>query len=210
MKAKEVNEFFRKARGKSSSGNDGMSYKVYKKLRSRLFLLLREAWQKKIVAEWWYLAEGIYLPKEENSEDLGQSRHISLLNIDGKILFAFISKRIIDYAKKNWYIDESVQKAGLPKIPGCIEHTYFIWSTIQEAKNKNENLSVIWLDVANVYGSVRHRLIEKATENFWFSEELKNMLIQYNNSICMRFSTDKFTTQWQRLEVVLPLDVLFQ
>ena len=46
-----MNEFFRKARGKSSSGNDGMSYKVYNKLRSRLFLLLREAWQKKIVAE---------------------------------------------------------------------------------------------------------------------------------------------------------------
>ena len=80
----------------------------------------------------------------------------------------------------------------------------------KKQRTKNENLSVIWLDVVNVYGSVRHRLIEKATENFWFSEELKNMLIQYNNSICMRFSTDKFTTQWQRLEVVLPLDVLFQ
>ena len=122
IKVKEVNEFARKVHGKSSSGNDALIYKVYKKfplLRNKLFLLLREASQKKIVEEWCQLAEGIYLPKEENSADLGQFRLISLLNIDGKILFGIIGYRVIDYAKKNEYIYESVQKAGLPKIPGC-------------------------------------------------------------------------------------------
>ena len=33
-------------------------------------------------------------------------------------------------------MNESVQKAGLPKIPGCIEHASSIWSTMQEAQNR--------------------------------------------------------------------------
>ena len=32
-------------------------------------------------------------------------------------------------------------------IPGCIEHAYSISSTMQETKNRIENLSVIWLDL---------------------------------------------------------------
>ena len=42
---------------------------------------------------------------------------------------------------------------------------------IQEEKNRTENLSVMWLDLANAYGSVPHRLIGKAMENFWLPEE---------------------------------------
>ena len=75
IKAREVEEFVRKARSKSSPGNDGVSYKIYKKcprLRKILFFLLRKMWKKEDVAERWEMAEGIYLPKEENSEKLGQ------------------------------------------------------------------------------------------------------------------------------------------
>ena len=42
---------------------------------------------------------------------------------------------------------------------------------------------MIWLDVANVYGSVPHRLIEKATENFWFSEEQQHLHAIFNRQI---------------------------
>lgn len=75
IKMKEVNYFEKKTCVKSSPGNDGVSYKVYKKyplFRNRLFLLLRKAWQKRIIAERWQLAERIYLSKEENSEELRQ------------------------------------------------------------------------------------------------------------------------------------------
>ena len=110
----------------------------------RLFLLWREACQKNTVAELWQLAEGIYLPEEE---------------IGGKI-FGIIGKAILDYERKNGYINESAQEAGFPKIPGCVEHAYSIWSKIQETENRKENLSVIWLDLAKAYGSVPHRLLE--------------------------------------------------
>ena len=49
MKKKEVDDFVKKARSKSSPGNDGISYKMYKhcpKLRKQLFLLLRHMFRK--------------------------------------------------------------------------------------------------------------------------------------------------------------------
>ncbi|KAL9964680.1 hypothetical protein ACROYT_G028355 [Oculina patagonica] len=171
IKMKEVDDFVRKARAKSAPGNNGIIYKVYKKcplLRNHLFRLLHEMWRKKSVADRWCFAVGIYLPKEENAKGIAQFRTISLLNIDGKILLGIIAKRVIEFVQINGYVNESVQKAGIP---------------------------------ANAYGSVPHGLIEMAMENFWFPEPVKAMLMQYYNKFRMRFTTDGFTTNWQRLEV---------
>ena len=204
LKAKEYNDFIKKALAKSSPGNDGVSYEVYKKcsrLRNRLFLLLRKMWKTRDVADRWAIAEGLYLPKEENSEELGQFRPISLLNIDGKIMFGIIAKRIIDFARANGYIDETIQKAGVPNIPGCVEHAYSIWEEIQNAKEKKSDLSVIWLDLANAYGSVPHAIIEEAMEFFWIPEEVRKMIMLYYDKFLMRFTTNDFTTDFQRLEV---------
>ena len=51
--------------------------------------MLRQMFRKKDAAKRWYLAEGIYLPKEEESKDIGQFRTISLLNVDGKVYFVY-------------------------------------------------------------------------------------------------------------------------
>ena len=67
IRKKEVDEFVRTAREKSAPGGAGVSYKLYKyceHLRHKLFLLLRELWQKGKVVDEWCKAEGIYLPKE--------------------------------------------------------------------------------------------------------------------------------------------------
>ena len=176
IKEKEMQEFITKARSKGSPGNDGVSYKVYKKcprLRNMLLLLLRKMWKAKRMAEKWQTAEGIYLPKEEKSENIGQFRPISLLNIDGKIFLGIIARRIINFVRANGYVNESVQKAGMPRIPGCIEHAYAIWEEIRRAKDLKSDISVIWLDLENAYGSVPHVLIQEAMEFFWFPKELK-------------------------------------
>ena len=204
LKMKEVEDFVKKARAKAAPGNDGICYKVYKyctKLRLRLFLLLKDMWKNKEVAERWSIAEGIYLPKEEDSKDIGQFRPISLLNIDGKIIFGIIAKRIITFVTKNGYVDESNQKAGIPGIPGCVEHAFSIWDAIQDAKVNKKDLSVIWLDLANAYGSVPHVLIEEAMEFFWIPEQVRAMVRKYYDLFKMRFTTGAFTTEWQRLEV---------
>ena len=76
IKAKEIDEFIKKSRSKSSPGNDGKSYKVSKKcprLRIILFLLLRKIGKEMFVADRW--------EREEKSEKLGKFRSIPLLNI---------------------------------------------------------------------------------------------------------------------------------
>ena len=135
FKKKEVNDFVRKARAKSAPGGDGVSYKVYKycdRLRHKLFLLLRQLWREGEIVDEWCKAEGVYLPKEAEAELIGQFRPISILYVEGKIYVGILAKRTVSYIQNNGYINESVQKAG---IPGCIEHAFSIWDVIQDAKS---------------------------------------------------------------------------
>ena len=204
LKKKEVDDFIRKARAKSAPGNDGISYKMYKhcpKLRKQLFLLLRQMMRKKDAAKRWFVAEGIYLPKEEEAKEIGQFRTISLLNVDGKVYFGILAGRVMKFVQANGYIDETVQKAGVPGIPGCVEHAYAIWDAIQKSKEHKENLSVVWLDLANAYGSVPHKLLKMAMEHFWIPEEIQQLMMKYYDNFVMRFTTAGFTTEWQRLEI---------
>ena len=79
-------------------------------------------WQKGEIVDGCCKAEGIYLPKEAEADLIGQHRPISILNIDGKILMGIFERRNVKYLQQNGYMDESVQKAGIPGVPGCVEH----------------------------------------------------------------------------------------
>ena len=108
----------------------------------------------------------MYLPKEQNAENIGQCRPIPIINLACKIFMEILSKRTMTYLQSHGYVDESVQKAGVPGITGCIEHAFTIWDAIQEAKKTNESLNVVWLDLANAYGSVSHELLLKPMDFF--------------------------------------------
>ena len=204
FKKKEVDQFVKKARAKSAPGGNGVSYKAYKycdRLRQRLFLLLRDLWREDNLVDDWCQAEGIYLPKEAESKTIGQFRPISILDVEGKIFMGIIAKRAVSFLQSNGYIDESIQKAGVPGIPGCIEHAFSIWDTIQEAKKDKADLNVVWLDLANAYGSVPHAILMKAMDFFYVPVKVKNLMMCYYDKFKMRFTTQTFTTDWHRLEV---------
>ena len=82
----EVREVVHKASASSAPGLSGTSYKVYKyfpKLLLRLFKLLRVFWRRGKIPDQWRVAEGVWIPNEENSTQLDQFRIISLLCIWG-------------------------------------------------------------------------------------------------------------------------------
>ena len=54
----------------------------------------------------------------------------------------------------NKYVNTSIQKGGVPGVPVCIEHSSMIWEAIQRARKRRLSLYVVWLDLANAYGSV--------------------------------------------------------
>ena len=204
----EVQEVVRKARASSAPGGNGIPYLLYKRCPEVLRILwglLRVAWRKGVVPQEWCIAEGVFIPKEENSKGISQFRPISLLNIEGKIFFSILTKRLTAYLTTNGLIDTSVQKAGIPGFPGCLEHATMIWSTIRQAHQDKMDLHVVWLDLANAYGSVPHALISYALHYFWIPDQVADLLTRYLGSFWMRFAASTYKTQWQALQVGIPM-----
>ena len=92
-----------------------------------------------------------------------------------------------------------MQKAGLPGLPGCLEHCSMIWHTIQEAKRLKLDIAVVWLDLANAYGSIPHWLIRFALEFFHIPEKMIRMVDTYYGMFKMQLTTRTYRTKWQDL-----------
>ncbi|CAG5130209.1 unnamed protein product, partial [Candidula unifasciata] len=200
----EVEDVVKKASGKSAPGPNGVPYVLYKrcpKILKMLHVLLRQAWIRNHICPEWSKANGVYIPKEQDSKSLSQFRPISLLNVEGKIFFSVMARRLTQYLMTNKYIDTSVQKGGIPGVPGCLEHATMIWEAIQRAKHERTNLHVIWLDLANAYGAVPHRLLWRALRMFHVPTQISQMVEQYFSKFALRFSTSTFTTRWTELQI---------
>ena len=100
-------------------------------------------------------------------------RTMSLLNVEGKLYFGLKADRLTKYAVANGYIDTSVQKGGVPGVSGCMEHTGILTQLIREAKEGRKDLVVTWLDIANAYGTIPHRVIMTALQKAYVPEEIR-------------------------------------
>ena len=203
LKLTEVTDVLKKARAKSAPGPNGVPYKVYKKcpgVARLLWSYLKGMWNKKRVSKSWKRAEGVFIPKEDKAKKVEKFRTISLLNVEGKVNFSIIARRLGNYVLRNKYIDTSIQKGGIPGVSGCLEHTALLSQLIREARSTKKNLAVTWLDIANAYGSIPHKLIFKALEKAHVPDEVKNIIEAYYDDIRIRFTTEKFTTEWQKVE----------
>ena len=93
-----------------------------------------------------------------------------LTECGGKIFFSVLARRMTSYMTENSYVDTSVQKGGVPGFSGCVEHTSVISQLIQEAKVNKKDLTVVWLDLANAYGTIPHTLIEESLKHYHIPE----------------------------------------
>ena len=203
IKLSEVQDVVKKSRSKSAPGTNGIPYLVYKRcprLMKRLWKLLRILWRNDIFPKDWTLAEGRYAPKEEESKTIDQFRPISLMNVEAKIYLSVFARRMTTFMVDNKYIDTTVQKGGLPGHPGCLEHNSIITQLLREARQKKGNLAMVWLDLANAYGSIPHMLVAKAMMVYHIPLKVQELVLTYYNNISVRFTTKTFTTAPQRLE----------
>jgi len=139
-------------------------------------------------------AEGIFVPKEEDSKDIGQFHTREDIHVSA----CPTSHYIHDQQRVNIYT--SAQKGGIPSFSGCIEHTSAISQLIRKSKIKKQDLTVVWLDLANAYGTVPHQLIDFALKHHHVPEQIQNIVRSYYSDINMRFTTKNFTTSWIQLE----------
>ena len=129
-----------------------------------------------------------------------QFRTISLLNVEGKIFFSVLSRRLTTYLLENKYIDTAVQKGDVPGFSGCIEHTSAISQLIREANVNQSDLTVVWLDLANAYGTVPHQLIETVLEHYHVPGHKQRNIEKYLEGIKLRFKVVDQKTKSQNLE----------
>ncbi|GFR70068.1 reverse transcriptase [Elysia marginata] len=71
-----------------------------------------------------------------------------------------------------------------------------IWEAIQRAKSEKLNLDVVWLELANAYGSVPHEMIQLVLRMYHVPEDIQVILDYYFSGFRMRFSKN-----WINLEV---------
>lgn len=200
---KEVQEVVKSARANSAPGPSQVPYKVYKhcpSLLKILWKLLQVIWRRGTIPDQWREAEGVWIPKDENSIKLEQFRAISLLSVEGKIFFSILARRMTDFLLKNKYIDTSMQKGGIPGVPGCLEHTGVVTQLIREAREGNGDLAVLWLDLANAYGSIPHKLVEAALDHYHIPLKIRNLILNYYENFRLRVTSGNVTSDWHRLE----------
>lgn len=179
LKWKEVENVVLRARAASAPGPNGLPYKLNKNapdVLCFLWRLMRMVWRKETIPKAWRRAGGVLIPKEKDATDINQFRPISLLIVEGKIVFIIIAQRLSTYLERNKYIDTSVQKAGIPGFSVCLEHTSMIWHQIQAAKKDKRDLHVIFLDLANVFGSVPHKLLWESFHFFHMPEPITTLV----------------------------------
>ncbi|XP_077380867.1 uncharacterized protein LOC144020874 [Festucalex cinctus] len=199
---KEVEEVIKAARSASSPGPSGVPYLVYKRcpeLLQHLWKTLKVIWRRGRVANQWRRAEGVWIPKEEDSKNINQFRTISLLSVEGKVFFSIVSRRLTEFLLKNNYIDTSVQKGGIPGAPGCLEHTGVVTQLIREAHENRGDLAVLWLDLTNAYGSIPHKLVELALHLHHVPNKIKDLILDYYANFRLRFTSGSVTSDWHRL-----------
>ena len=116
---------------------------------------------KGIISLQWQSAKEIYIPKVNPpaAHNISDFRPIALLNMEGMLFFSLVSRRLEKHLIcNNKFINKSVQKGCMEKVPGCWEHISIVWVGLKEAKSKNLSLATIWLEYANAYRSIPHKL----------------------------------------------------
>lgn len=158
-------------------------------------------WLKWTIPTVWQRAGSILIPKKNNSSDISQFRQISFLNVEGKIFFSVVARRLTTYLEKNHFIDTLVQKAGVPGFPGCVEHFSMIWHQVQATKRDGRDLHVVFLDLANAFGLVPHNILWAAFSYFEVPEAITALVKAYFVELQICLATTEYTTAWQHLDV---------
>ena len=85
-------------------------------------------------------------------------------------------------------------------MPGCLEHTGVQTQLLREAKENKGDLTVLWLDLANAYGSMPHKLVEEALMRHHVPPSVCDLIADYYKNFRQRACSSSVTSEWQTLE----------
>ena len=86
----------------------------------------------------------------------------------------------------------------MEKVPGCWEHMSMVWSALKEARSNRTDLSTIWLDIANAYGSIPHKLIFFALERYGVHPKWISLIKNYYVGIYSKSFSEFAPSSWHQ------------
>ena len=204
LKFRDIQCVLASRRAGSSPGLNQIPYKVYKhcpQISSFLFNIFKSCMSRSFIPVQWRIASETYIPKVNppDPSSIKDFRPIALLNVEGKLFFSLISLRLENHIiKNNGLIDKSIQKGCMEKVPGCWEHMSMVWNALKSAKSKKCSVSVVWLDIANAYGLVPHKLIVFALRRYGVPESWIKVVTAYYSGLWSKCFSSSSPSDWHR------------
>ncbi|XP_057310675.1 uncharacterized protein LOC130648636 [Hydractinia symbiolongicarpus] len=168
---------------------------------SFLCTIFQACLKKSFIPVQWRIASEVYKPKNNTPcpSNIKDFRPIALLNVKGKLFFSLISKRLESHIiKKNNFINTSIQKVCMEEVPVCWEHMSIVWSTRKNAKAQHSSPSATWLDIANAYPSVPHKLIFMSLKRYGVPESWIRLIQLYYDSLWSKSFSASAPSSWHQ------------
>ena len=89
--------------------------------------------------------------------------------------------------------DGLTQKGFLPGIAGCIEHATMSHEAIRDTRLHHRNICFAWLDLKNVFGSIKHMFIQTCLSRYHFPPSLSKLVLNYYENPIAKVSVSTST-----------------
>ena len=198
IRPRDVKNTLKQCNKNSSPGPDGISYKILLKLpvtHHMLATLYNKVLEYGSPPRGWSESIIKLLHKKGNCSDPSNFRMIALTNCVGKVFHLILSRRFTTYLTQNRLIDETMQKAFLPGINGCIEHNIVLDEIVRDARNKKKTVHITFFDFANAFGSVPHNYILHSLRRNPFSPQVLQYVETFYNNIRAKVVTKSFQSE---------------
>ena len=186
---------------------DGIPYQVFKKcpaLQEALHDLFNTCWMCSAVPLQWKTASVKLIGKQAAADDPtlpNNFRPIALTPCVGKLFTTIFCRRWLSFMLSNKYLDRGIQKAFMPRTPGCIEHHLKLATVGQNVRKKHRSLAVCWLDLANAYGSVHHSLITFSLQHYHAPPQFLNLIQNLYSNLAATINSSHWSSPPIPLEV---------
>ena len=201
IQPEEMSAAIEQSRSSSSpSPIDQIPYMVFKKCPSLLPALMNLynlCWEFSAVPKAWKIAVISLIPKMSAAEDPskpGNFHPIALTSCVGKIFTSVMKTRLHSHMSLNGYLDNNIQKAFQPKVPGCIEHYTKLAAAVSEALKCHKSLTVCWLDLANAFSSVHHQLISFTLRHYHAPKQFVKLVDHLYTDLFVSVSTKDWSS----------------
>jgi hypothetical protein len=182
----------------SAPGPYGVPYKVYKRFRcaaAKLHLICRRVVAERRTPACWGHAYMILLTKKNRPKTHAKHlRNIACSSTAGKLFWTGMLGMLDPFLTKNRYLNPAVNKGARPGVPGCLEHTWSAFEALKNAKKHKRLISILFTDLANAYGSLKHNLIQFALWWYHVPDWFAETAFHYYESLIVYVVTSDWST----------------